>query len=70
MDPAPIAFGRTARRRRCEVEPGFALFCELASGLLTGFGLAVELLRDRGGAAGIAQAQNFNFEVAPFGFDR
>src|SRR5579872_3074863 len=70
MDPPPVAFRWAPRRGWSEVEPRFSLLHELPAGFLAGFGLAVKLLRDRRGSANVAQAQDFNFEVAAFGLDR
>jgi hypothetical protein len=69
MDAATIAFGGPAGGSGCEVESGFALLGELAACFETRLGFPVELLGDGGGSAHFTQAQDFDFEIAPFGFD-
>jgi hypothetical protein len=69
VDEAAIALRGAASGGRAEVESGFALLRESAAGFATGLGFSVELLGDRDGSAHFAQAQDFDFEIAAFGFD-
>ena len=46
---------------------GLAFLGGFAAGLFAGFGLAIEGLRDCGGAADVADAEDFYFEFSAFG---
>jgi len=70
VDPAAVAFRWAASGSRREVQAGFTFLGELAASFLAGFCLAIKLLRSSSRSADIAQAQNLDFEVAPFGLDR
>jgi hypothetical protein len=51
------------------VHEGFAFFGGFATVLFAGFGLAIEGLRDCGGAADVADTEHFYFEFSAFGAD-
>ena len=56
-------------RQRRKLLHGFALFSEFETRFAAGFSLAVERLRDGGGAAHLAEYQNFNLEQPAFIFN-
>ncbi len=69
MDAPAIAFGGASGGSGCEVETGLAVFGEFAAGSAAGLGFAIKLLGDGSRTAEIAERQDFDLEVAAFGFD-
>ena len=71
MDETAVALVGAFGRRR---GPGhwadeFAFFCGFAAGLFAFVGLAIESLRDGGGAALLAEGEDLDVELAGFVFD-
>jgi hypothetical protein len=69
MDEAAIAFGGARGGSGLEEESGLTLFGEEGAGGAAFLGLAVERLRDGGGAADFAEGEDVDFVKAAFGLD-
>lgn len=64
VDFAAVVFRRSARWGNFKLPRRYPLFCQFLAQFPARLGLAIERLRDRGGATYFAEEQDFHLEIA------